>query len=356
VEPSCLDPTTRNDAALAAHPDGPDGARRRRDIETRRPLLSARHAGRQLRLRGGARGSRGPAVSAWQSGRCVRGLVLGWTEIDSVPERAPDADADAIREWVTNWLQERRGLLAAVRSQVLPEADVVLMNPLHPEAAMCSRLSRAHSASPSASRRRRCSRAMRPGTTLRRSPVPSVARYATTVSARKPGRLDYRQVARLALRRHRRHWRSPVAPARLREARVRLVPIPRALGFAIVSLFEPVPPPQEGRRNDGSNRGCRRPTTSSARRSDPTPWNDGLQGADTRAYIVVLPPNNSQTSILPTRQDAESPQIPAGEICHAELFDLDSGDGSCFFTSAGEYVVALVETGAGPNTVGFLLR
>ena len=61
--------------------------------------------------------------------------VLGWTEIDSVPERVPDADDDAIREWVTDWLHERRGLLAAVRSQVLPEADVVLMNPVHPDAA-----------------------------------------------------------------------------------------------------------------------------------------------------------------------------------------------------------------------------
>jgi RES domain-containing protein len=61
--------------------------------------------------------------------------VLGWTEIDSVAERVHDADDDAIREWVTNWLQECRGLLAAVRSQVLPEADVVLMNPRHLEAA-----------------------------------------------------------------------------------------------------------------------------------------------------------------------------------------------------------------------------
>ena len=61
--------------------------------------------------------------------------VLGWTEIDAVPERAPDADSDdAIRDWVTNWLAERRSLLASVRSQVLPEADVVLMNPLHPDA------------------------------------------------------------------------------------------------------------------------------------------------------------------------------------------------------------------------------
>jgi RES domain-containing protein len=68
--------------------------------------------------------------------------VLGWTEIDAIPERVRDADADAdgdgddaIRDWVTDWLEERRSLLAAVRSQVLPEADVVLMNPLHPDAA-----------------------------------------------------------------------------------------------------------------------------------------------------------------------------------------------------------------------------
>ena len=62
--------------------------------------------------------------------------VLGWTDIDAIPERVGDAHPeDAIRDWVTNWLEERRSLLAAVRSQVLPEADVVLMNPLHPAAA-----------------------------------------------------------------------------------------------------------------------------------------------------------------------------------------------------------------------------
>jgi RES domain-containing protein len=63
--------------------------------------------------------------------------VLGWTEIDAIPERVPDADGDgddAIRAWVTCWLEERRSLLSAVRSRVLPEADVVLMNPLHPDA------------------------------------------------------------------------------------------------------------------------------------------------------------------------------------------------------------------------------
>jgi RES domain-containing protein len=62
--------------------------------------------------------------------------VLGWTEIDAIPERVPDAGGDAsICTWVTCWLEEQRSLLAAVRSQVLPEAEVVLMNPLHPDAA-----------------------------------------------------------------------------------------------------------------------------------------------------------------------------------------------------------------------------
>jgi RES domain-containing protein len=62
--------------------------------------------------------------------------VLGWTDIDAIPESVPDGDGDdAIRAWVTCWLEERRSLLAAVRSRVLPEADVVLMNPLHPDAA-----------------------------------------------------------------------------------------------------------------------------------------------------------------------------------------------------------------------------
>jgi RES domain-containing protein len=63
-------------------------------------------------------------------------FVLGWTETDAIPERVGDADGDeAIRDRVAAWLEERRSLLAAVRSQVLPEADVVLMNPLHPDAA-----------------------------------------------------------------------------------------------------------------------------------------------------------------------------------------------------------------------------
>ena len=61
--------------------------------------------------------------------------VLGWTEIDATPERVGDVeDDDAIRRWVAGWLDERRSLLAALRSAVLPEADLVLMNARHPEA------------------------------------------------------------------------------------------------------------------------------------------------------------------------------------------------------------------------------
>jgi len=60
--------------------------------------------------------------------------VLGWTEIDAVPDRAPDGDEETTRAFVTRWLDERRSLLAAMRSRVLPEADVVMMNPRHPDA------------------------------------------------------------------------------------------------------------------------------------------------------------------------------------------------------------------------------
>ena len=62
--------------------------------------------------------------------------VLGWTEVDATPEEVRADGEDAVRESVAGWLEERRSLLAAVRSRVLPEADVVLMNPLHPDAAL----------------------------------------------------------------------------------------------------------------------------------------------------------------------------------------------------------------------------
>ena len=63
-------------------------------------------------------------------------LVLGWTEVEAAPERVPDQDdEDAIRKFVGAWLTSRRSLLAALPSRVLPEGDVVLLNPAHPAAA-----------------------------------------------------------------------------------------------------------------------------------------------------------------------------------------------------------------------------
>lgn len=62
-------------------------------------------------------------------------FVLGWTEIDATPERVPMGEDEAIRDWTGRWLGETRSLLAAVASKVLPEGDVVLLNPRHPAAA-----------------------------------------------------------------------------------------------------------------------------------------------------------------------------------------------------------------------------
>ena len=63
-------------------------------------------------------------------------FVLGWTEVEAVPERVPDPDEAMIRAFVDEWLTSKRSLLAAVRSKVLPEADVVLLNPAHPAAQL----------------------------------------------------------------------------------------------------------------------------------------------------------------------------------------------------------------------------
>jgi RES domain-containing protein len=61
-------------------------------------------------------------------------FVLGWTESDVTPERVPDPDEATIRACVGEWLESRRSLLAAIRSRVLPEADVIYLNPRHPDA------------------------------------------------------------------------------------------------------------------------------------------------------------------------------------------------------------------------------
>jgi RES domain-containing protein len=62
--------------------------------------------------------------------------LLGWTETDLIPERI-DYTPDPIqkRERGDDWLRSCRSLFAAVTSAVLPEADIIMMNPRHPEAA-----------------------------------------------------------------------------------------------------------------------------------------------------------------------------------------------------------------------------
>ena len=59
--------------------------------------------------------------------------VLGWTDIPAECERVDvSAPESEIRRWVDSWLESCRSPLAAVQSKVLPEADIVLFNPLHP--------------------------------------------------------------------------------------------------------------------------------------------------------------------------------------------------------------------------------
>lgn len=63
-------------------------------------------------------------------------FVLGWTEVDAVPLRIPDPDEDTIRAHVAQWLADGTALLAAIRSKVLPEADVIYLNPRHRDAGL----------------------------------------------------------------------------------------------------------------------------------------------------------------------------------------------------------------------------
>jgi RES domain-containing protein len=62
--------------------------------------------------------------------------LLGWTETDVVSERIPyTTDPVEKRRLGDDWLTSGRSLFAAVTSAVLPEADVIMMNPRHPDAA-----------------------------------------------------------------------------------------------------------------------------------------------------------------------------------------------------------------------------
>jgi len=67
--------------------------------------------------------------------------LLGWTQADAQPERVPDGLSRAdTTVYVDDWLDTRRSLLAAIRSKVLPEGDVILLNPLHADAAQVAPL------------------------------------------------------------------------------------------------------------------------------------------------------------------------------------------------------------------------
>jgi RES domain-containing protein len=62
--------------------------------------------------------------------------VLGWTDVDAEPEHLPFVtDPDKKRKVGDDWLTSGRTLLASVQSAVLPEAQVVMMNPAHPDFA-----------------------------------------------------------------------------------------------------------------------------------------------------------------------------------------------------------------------------
>lgn len=61
--------------------------------------------------------------------------LLGWTETKAQPVRIDDSHGEeAIRTQIGTWLSDCRSLLAAIRSKVLPEADVIYLNPAHPDA------------------------------------------------------------------------------------------------------------------------------------------------------------------------------------------------------------------------------
>ena len=76
-----------------------------------------------------------PQVMAGDFAAADQDYLLGWTEVDAVPERLPDSsDPEAKRALGDAWLASGRSLLAMVRSAVLPEADIIMMNTRHGDA------------------------------------------------------------------------------------------------------------------------------------------------------------------------------------------------------------------------------
>jgi len=61
---------------------------------------------------------------------------LGWTRVETEAERLSFVDhPDEKRAIGDDWLASGRSLMAAVKSAVLPEADIIMMNPAHPDFA-----------------------------------------------------------------------------------------------------------------------------------------------------------------------------------------------------------------------------
>ncbi|MFM6854179.1 MAG: RES family NAD+ phosphorylase [Sphingopyxis sp.] len=60
---------------------------------------------------------------------------LGWTILPATPPRVPPMGDEPTKKWVDAWLADGGSVAVAVASRVLPEADVVLINPAHADAA-----------------------------------------------------------------------------------------------------------------------------------------------------------------------------------------------------------------------------
>ena len=74
-------------------------------------------------------------------GAIDRDYQLGWIDVDAEPERIPFVEDQIEKRKLGDlWLKSGRSLLAAVQSAVLPEADIVMMNPAHPDAKNLSQL------------------------------------------------------------------------------------------------------------------------------------------------------------------------------------------------------------------------
>lgn len=70
-----------------------------------------------------------------------RDYRLGWIDVDTQPERLPFVEDQIEKRRIGDaWLKSERSMLAAVQSAVLPEADIIMLNPAHPDAKTLPKL------------------------------------------------------------------------------------------------------------------------------------------------------------------------------------------------------------------------